>query len=148
MRWFVCSILLWWPITYEWVQLYWVGWCLNSCMHGCMAGSECTILSRALCSPTRDTDALSRIRRIISPSLFEVSKNQDPTYVSSSSLLWYRNENGVLLPLVRLTHLKRSKSHYSQVGDTPMPRCVIYMLIYSVSCLSQDKQALVYTHVL
>lgn len=57
-------------------------------------------------------------------------------------------KTGVLLPLVRLTHLKRSKSHYSQVGDTPMPHCVICMLIYSVSCLSQDMQALVYTRVL
>lgn len=57
-------------------------------------------------------------------------------------------KTGVLSPLVRSTHLRRSKSHYSQVGDTPMPRCVICMLIDSVSCLSQDMQALVYTRVL
>lgn len=55
-------------------------------MHDCISGRECTIFSGALCSPTRDTDVLSRIRCIISRSLFEVSKNHDPSDVSSSSL--------------------------------------------------------------
>lgn len=55
------------------------------CVHGCVSGSECSIFSGALFTPTRDTDALSRIRHIISLSLFEVSKNYNPKDVSSSS---------------------------------------------------------------
>lgn len=56
---------------------------MHACMHGCTSGSEHTVFSATLYTPTRDTDALLRIRCIISPSLFEVSKTLDTRDVSS-----------------------------------------------------------------
>lgn len=55
--------------VYKGAQLL-AGECVDACM--AVSGSVCTVFSRALYTPTRDTDALSRIRSIISPRLFEV----------------------------------------------------------------------------
>lgn len=55
-----------------------------ACVAVCL-GVSGTIFSGALSAPTKDSDALSRIRCIISTRLSEVSKNHGPAGVSYSS---------------------------------------------------------------
>lgn len=90
--------------------------CMNehSCA-GCMTGRECTIFSWALCTHSRDTDTLSRIRRIVSPGLFEVSKK----------IFAKRKENRDFLTLCGLVHFDSGNGHYWETSTL----CVICSLI-------------------